>query len=108
MLKLSSDISSEATSGGIRGKAVVAVETFLIRSPVVVDDRLPEMIAVVQWRAAYVRESRIERFPLGVGLMTRSKSIAISAKLRLQRSIEFISYSRCRTIISNNLAGLFY
>src|SRR5260370_22822083 len=48
--------------GRKRGKSRVIIESFLIRAPVVVDDRLAEVIAVGQWLTVDTSRLRINGF----------------------------------------------
>ena len=62
VLIFAAHIKREAPPSAIPGESVISVDTLLVRAAVIVNDGLPEMIAIVQRRAVNARRNGIDRF----------------------------------------------
>ncbi len=62
MLKLSANVDREPARCGIGRDAIIAIKSFLIGSAIIVDDRLAEMVAVIERPAAYAGHPHVRRF----------------------------------------------
>ena len=93
VLELSTDVDGEPSSSSIAREAVIRVEALLIGAAGVIDNRLAEMIAVIQWLAADFRRICINRFQANRLFFALSGENGIlGLKLFLQRCVKPIAF----------------
>src|SRR5580704_5808119 len=88
MLVFSADVNSKAASARVTRKAVVGIETTLIRPPVVVDDRLPEMVAIVYWCSADAHKVRVDGFNPNHAVLASGELIEFQLEFFLQLCVQ--------------------
>src|SRR5262249_53063524 len=69
VLIFSSYVSRKPSSGGICRKTVPTIESFFVRAPMVIDDGLSEVVAVVHRRAIDSHKTRVNRFNANPSLL---------------------------------------
>ena len=61
VLIFAAHVKREGPAAAIPGKSVIRVNPLLVRAAIIVDDCLPEMMAIVQWQAIDAGRDGIER-----------------------------------------------
>ncbi len=95
-LKLTACIDKKAASGGVSANARVAVESVLVGAAVVVDDRLAEVIAVVERSAADAAEGSVDGLNACRAFEVAARSRCIRVKLAIERFVDFLCLVQCR------------
>src|ERR1700740_749757 len=111
MLIFAAHIECEDPPTAIRGESVIRIDSLLVRAPVIVNDGLSEMTAIVERGTINTSSDGINRFKPRryFGFTTARSCFQIAREFFLQRIIKFRRLSRVPfTIERDAVAGLFH